>query len=82
MEAIIGAVYLDQGWDASKVFVEEQVLVLLPNILAKKLYIDPKSRFQEASQEQTGVTPTYRVLSEEGPDHEKTFTVGVYIVKE
>lgn len=82
IEAIIGALYLDQGWEAAKAFVERHVLVLLPNILDKKLYIDPKSRFQEASQEQTGVTPGYRVLSEEGPDHEKTFVVGVYIGKE
>ncbi len=82
IEAIIGAVYLDQGWDAAKDFVERHVLTLLPNILDKKLYIDPKSRFQEASQEQTGITPSYRVMSEEGPDHAKNFTVGVYIGKE
>jgi len=73
---------LDQGWDVAKDFVERHVLTLLPNILAKKLYIDPKSRFQEASQEQTGITPSYRVLSEEGPDHAKNFMVGVYIGKE
>ena len=54
----------------------------MPEILEKKLYIDPKSRFQEAAQEHTGITPTYRVHSEEGPDHEKVFTVGVYLEKE
>ena len=58
------------------------VLSLLPEILEKKLYIDPKSRFQESAQEHTGITPTYRVHSEEGPDHEKVFTVGVYLEKE
>lgn len=79
MEAIIGAVYLDRGWDVAKEFIERTILSLLPNILEKKLYIDPKSRFQEAAQERTGVTPTYKVLSEEGPDHSKTFVVGVYV---
>ncbi len=82
MEAIIGAVYLDRGWDVAKEFIERVILSLLPNILEKKLYIDPKSRFQEAAQERTGVTPSYKVLSEEGPDHEKTFIVGVYIAAE
>lgn len=82
MEAIIGAVYLDQGWDAAQEFIERVILVLLPEILAKKLYIDPKSRFQEAAQEHTGITPNYKVLEEEGPDHAKTFKVGVYIGKE
>lgn len=82
MEAIIGALYLDRGFDVSKEFVTRVVLSLLPEILEKKLYIDPKSRFQEAAQERTGITPTYRVHSEEGPDHEKVFTVGVYLEKE
>ncbi len=82
MEAIIGAVYLDRGWDVCKDFIERVVLNHLKEILDKKLYIDPKSRFQEAAQEQTGYTPTYKVHNEEGPDHAKTFTVGVYIEKE
>ena len=82
MEAIIGAAYLDGGWDVAKDFIERVVLVHLPEILEKKLYIDPKSRFQEAAQEHTGITPTYKVLQEEGPDHAKTFTVGVYLGKE
>jgi len=82
MEAIIGAMYLDRGWDVAKEFVTRAVLSLLPEILEKKLYIDPKSRFQESAQEHTGITPTYRVHSEEGPDHEKVFTVGVYLEKE
>jgi ribonuclease III len=82
MEAIIGAVYLDRGWDVCKDFVERVILNHLKEILEKKLYIDPKSRFQEAAQEHTGYTPTYKVHNEEGPDHAKTFTVGVYIEKE
>ncbi|MEK7094644.1 MAG: ribonuclease III [Patescibacteria group bacterium] len=82
IEAVIGAIYLDQGWDGAKEFIHRTVLSLLPDILAKKEYIDPKSRFQEAAQERVGVTPTYKVLSEEGPDHDKIFLVGVYLEKE
>ncbi len=78
-EAIIGAIYLDGGYDAAKKFVTERVLVKLPNILEHKLYLDPKSRFQEAAQELSGVTPTYRVMEEKGPDHNKWFKVGVYL---
>lgn len=81
-EAIIGAIYLDQGWDASKKFITERVMVELPEILEKRLYIDPKSRFQEAAQEHLSITPSYKVLAESGPDHEKQFEVGVFLGKE
>lgn len=81
-EAIIGAIYLDAGWDAAKVFITKNVLVELPRILNEQLYMDPKSRFQEAAQEKLGVTPTYKVLSEIGPDHAKVFEVGVYVNKD
>ncbi len=78
-EALIGAIYIDQGWEPSKGFIERTVLVHLPRILEHRLYIDPKSRFQEAAQEHVGFTPVYKVLSEEGPDHAKNFEVGVYL---
>jgi len=78
-ESIIGAIYLDQGYDAAKKFITERVLVKLPYILEHKLYLDPKSRFQEAAQEIAGVTPTYRVMDEKGPDHNKWFKIGVYL---
>jgi ribonuclease-3 len=81
-EAIIGAIYMDQGYDASKKFITELVLVKLPYILEHKLYLDPKSRFQEAAQETSGITPTYRVLDENGPDHNKWFKIGVYLNEE
>lgn len=81
-EAIIGAIYLDQGWKGAKDFILKHVISELPRVLEHQLYIDPKSRFQEAAQERLGVTPTYKVLFEEGPDHAKTFEVGVYINKE
>ncbi len=81
-EALVGAIYLDQGYTAAAKFIQTWVLPKLPYILENGLYLDPKSRFQESSQEIAGVTPTYKVLSEEGPDHAKNFKVGVYLDKE
>jgi ribonuclease-3 len=81
-EALIGAIYLDHGWEPAKAFVDAKILSQLPKILKNREYIDPKSRFQEAAQEHSGVTPSYRVMSEEGPDHAKNFEVGVYLEKE
>lgn len=82
MEAVIGAIYLDQGWVASKDFITKQIISRLPHILEHELYIDPKSRFQEAAQEKLGVTPSYKVMAETGPDHAKKFKVGLYLGKE
>ncbi len=82
IEAIIGAIYEDGGWESAKIFIDSYILSMLPEILEKKLYIDPKSRFQETAQELMGVTPTYKVLKEIGPDHNKEFTVGVFLDKE
>lgn len=82
MEAIIGAIYLDFGWDESKNFIDRVILSTLPEILEKKLYIDPKSRFQEEAQSRMSITPAYKVLEEEGPDHKKIFRIGVYLGKE
>lgn len=81
MEAVIGSVYLDHGWDLSKEFVTRVILSKLQEILDKKLYIDPKSRFQEEAQSRMSVTPSYKVLEESGPDHDKTFRIGVYLGK-
>ncbi len=82
IEALIGAIYLDQGWPAVSGFIDRFVLSRLAHILEHKLYVDPKSRFQEASQETAGVTPNYKVLSEVGPDHSKEFEVGVFLGSE
>ncbi len=82
MEALIGAIYLDQGWDASKEFITNFILKKLPEILKNKLYIDSKSRFQEQAQDKTGITPSYQVLSESGPDHNRKFVIGVYLENE
>lgn len=77
-EALIGAIYLDKGYETAADFISKHLINLLPEIIEKKLYIDPKSRLQEVSQEKIGRTPEYRVIAEEGPDHTKLFTVGVY----
>lgn len=81
-EALIGAIYLDQGWDTAKQFITDNLLTRLEAILEHKQYVDPKSKFQEASQERHGITPSYKVLEESGPDHAKRFAVGLYIGSE
>lgn len=82
MESIIGAIYLDGGWDQAKTYIEKNILSHLKFILEHHLHIDPKSRFQETSQDLLGITPSYKVLEETGPDHAKEFTVGVFLEKE
>ncbi len=79
IEAIIGAIYLDQGMAAAKKFIIKNIVSKLDGILENRLYLDPKSRFQEKAQEEKGVTPRYRILEESGPDHAKTFQVGLYL---
>lgn len=78
-EAVIGALYLDQGYDAAKRFIEDSLLVTFESILQTGSWMDPKSHLQEVVQSKEGFTPQYRVLSEEGPDHEKIFTIGVFV---
>lgn len=79
VEALIGAIYLDQGIKSSKKFVLEKIVSKLENILANQLYLDPKSKFQEKAQELYKITPHYKVMSETGPDHAKEFEVGLYL---
>lgn len=78
-EAVIGALYLDQGYDATKDFITKSVLATFEEILKSGSWMDPKSRYQEHVQSTEGFTPSYKVLNEDGPDHDKTFTVGVYV---
>lgn len=78
-EALIGAIYLDAGFEVSRNFVDEFVINHLESIVATGEILDPKSKFQELSQEKLGVTPHYKVLAEWGPDHNKNFEVGVFI---
>jgi ribonuclease-3 len=78
-EAVIGAIYLDQGYEQAKKFINKTILVTLKDILNQGTWVDPKSQLQEIVQSREGFTPSYKVIVEEGPDHDKTFTVGVYV---
>ncbi len=78
-EAVIGALYLDRGYDAAKEFITQTLLTTFENILKTGSWMDPKSHLQEIVQSKAGFTPQYKVLEEDGPDHEKTFTVGVMV---
>lgn len=82
VEALIGFIYLEGGYAKSQLFIHKFILVKLQEILEKKLHIDSKSFFQETAQEELGITPTYDVIHHEGPDHQKTFTMGVYLEEE
>lgn len=79
IEALIGAIYLDQGYEAARKFIDNNIIVELPRIIKEESYKDSKSYFQEKAQEIEGVTPTYEVLEEWGPDHAKTFRIGVFL---
>ena len=81
-EAVIGAIYLDQGYEAAKDFIYKHILNKIDAILEDGSWRDPKSYIQELAQKNEGITPTYHTLKEEGPDHDKTFTVGVYVGNE
>jgi len=81
-ESCIGAIYLDQGYDASKKFIGEQLFNKTDKIVEKKLWQDAKSRFQELAQEKVSITPSYEMLSQEGPDHDRMFTIGVFLREE
>ncbi len=79
VEALIGAIYLDQGYDTAKRFIDRFIFTRLEEVIKEKLWVDAKSYFQEKSQEIESETPTYKVLEEKGPDHDKVFTSGVYL---
>ena len=81
-EACIGAIYIDQGYDAAKGFIAERLFPKTEEIVRKRLWQDAKSRFQELSQEHASVTPTYETVGQSGPDHDRVFTVGVFLRRE
>ncbi|MGB4076851.1 MAG: ribonuclease III [Minisyncoccia bacterium] len=78
-EAVVGALYLDQGYEAADAFLHTHLYTKLDSIIEKKGYQDAKSRFQEVAQDKKGITPNYKTNREDGPYHEREFTVGVYI---
>lgn len=77
-ESFIGALYLDQGYETCEKFVRKTLVPKLEDIIHKKLWRDPKSHIQEEAQERLGITPSYEVVGQLGPDHDKFFTVGVF----
>ena len=81
-EACIGALYLDWGYETARDFIAKRLFEKTDEIVRKRLWQDPKSRFQELAQEHASVTPTYETLSQEGPDHDRVFTVGVFLRRE
>ena len=78
-EAVIGAIYLDQGYEVAKEFIAKHILVKIDEILEEGTWRDPKSYVQELAQKVDSETPVYRTLREDGPDHDKIFTVGIYV---
>lgn len=78
-EAVVGALYLDQGYEAAKQFIHKSIISTFEDILESGSWEDPKSKLQEVAQARETATPIYKVISEEGPDHDKIFTVGVYV---
>lgn len=81
-EAYVGAVYLDQGYDVALKFISDTLFGKIDTIVAKKLWRDSKSLVQEKAQEYFSVTPSYKVIHEAGPDHDKNFTVGIFFGEE
>lgn len=81
VEAVIGAIYLDQGYNSAANFISENILnvIDIDEIVKNKSWLDAKSRFQEKAQEKVGITPNYKTLKETGPDHDKQFTLGVFL---
>lgn len=82
MEALIGAIYIDRGYEPAQDFVTRHIIAMLPAILDEGSWQDAKTKYQEVTQEHESETPTYHVLGESGPDHDKRFTVGVYVGEE
>ncbi|MEK7145601.1 MAG: ribonuclease III [Patescibacteria group bacterium] len=82
MESLIGAIYMDKGYDTANEFILKFIIVLLEEIIKKGLYIDSKSRVQELAQEKLNITPRYELLKESGPDHDKIFEMGIYFSDE
>lgn len=78
-ESVVGAIFLDQGFDAARQFITTILVPKLDDIIAGRTWQDAKSNFQEQAQEHVGITPHYATIRELGPDHEKMFEIGVYL---
>ncbi len=82
LEALIGSIYLDLGYKVCDKFIKKYLIVKLPHIIETGLFKDAKSQFQEKAQDRAGITPSYKVLKDWGPDHAKHFVIGVFLDKE
>jgi ribonuclease-3 len=78
-ESVVGALYIDKGYEAAKAYITKTLLPTFEEILRAGSWLDPKSRLQELVQNKEGFTPIYKVMSEEGPDHDKVFVIGVFV---
>lgn len=78
-EAVVGAIYIDQGYGEAEKFIARVLLPKIKEVEEQRLFVDAKSYFQEKAQEMLGVTPSYKTIKEHGPDHDKIFTVGLYV---
>jgi len=78
-EAVLGAIYLDQGYDAAEAFIGKHLYAKIDDVVAKRAWQDAKSKFQELAQDKCSKTPSYKTVVETGPDHDKRFTVGVFV---
>ena len=78
-EALLGAIYLDAGYEECLYFVKRTLFKKIKKIISEKLFIDPKTKVQEIMQRKHRITPTYEILKEEGPDHNKSFTVALFM---
>ena len=81
-ESVIGAIYLDQGYDSARTFIATHIFPLVDDVVEKRLWQDNKSLFQEEAQDRVSITPSYAIVGEEGPDHDKCFTVATYLGNE
>jgi len=81
-ESIVGAIYLDRGYSSAQIFISKTIFPLIEKIVSEKLWQDSKSYFQEQAQERVSITPVYNVIKEEGPDHDRHFTMGVFLGNE
>jgi len=79
IEALIGAIFLDQGYEMAKYFISKNIFFLIDKIIEDQMWLDAKSKFQEKAQDKEGITPLYKSVKEEGPDHDKQFTVAVFL---
>ena len=81
-EAVVGAMYQDGGYDVAKKFIDKFLLSFAEKMIARGDLVDAKSTFQEKAQDKVGITPSYKLMKESGPDHEKYFTIGVFLGKD